>query len=105
MRFCVAALSALLAPSAALSLFNSDSQRAITSNDDLKIPGESPLEHCPDRKAEGYVEIKSVDLAPNPPSAYVLSPHALVRWWLAIRWRMTMLTGLFSSTLVARISS
>ncbi|EFY94139.1 ML domain protein [Metarhizium robertsii] len=69
MRFSVAALSTLLAPSAALSLFNSESQRAITSNDDLKIPGESPLEHCSDRKAEGYVEIKSVDLAPNPPSA------------------------------------
>ncbi|KAK9436986.1 phosphatidylinositol/phosphatidylglycerol transfer protein [Metarhizium brunneum] len=77
MRFSVAALSTLLAPSAALSLFNSESQRAITSNDDLKIPGESPLEHCSDRKAEGYVKIKSVDLAPNPPSAYVLSPSRL----------------------------
>ncbi|KHN96039.1 phosphatidylglycerol/phosphatidylinositol transfer protein precursor [Metarhizium album ARSEF 1941] len=69
MRFSVTALSALLVPSAALSFFNGESQRGITSNDDLKIPGESPLEHCPGREGNGYVEIKRVDLLPNPPAA------------------------------------
>ncbi|OAQ59711.1 phosphatidylglycerol/phosphatidylinositol transfer protein precursor [Pochonia chlamydosporia 170] len=69
MKFSVAVLPALLAPSTARSIFGGDAQKAITHNDDLKIPGESPLEHCPDRKSEGFIEINSVDLVPNPPAA------------------------------------
>ncbi|KAK2616436.1 Phosphatidylglycerol/phosphatidylinositol transfer protein [Conoideocrella luteorostrata] len=70
MRVSAAVLSALVAPSAAaLSFFNGGAQKAITLDEDLKIPGESPLEHCPDRETKGYVDIKSVDLSPNPPLA------------------------------------
>lgn len=74
MRFSLAVLPALLAPSTALSIFNggNHAQDAITANDDLKIPGESPLEYCPKTETDGYIEINSVDLVPNPPAAYVL---------------------------------
>ncbi|TWU72866.1 Phosphatidylglycerol/phosphatidylinositol transfer protein [Metarhizium rileyi] len=69
MRFSVAVLPALFAPSIALSLFNGNSQKAITADDDLKIPGQSPLQHCSEKEGDGYVEINSVDLVPNPPAA------------------------------------
>ncbi|KAG5992913.1 hypothetical protein E4U52_002444 [Claviceps spartinae] len=69
MRVSAAILSALVAPSAALSFWNVDAQKGISSNEDLKIPGQSPLEYCPDKKSEGYIEIYNIDLAPNPPAA------------------------------------
>ncbi|KAH7328016.1 ML domain-containing protein [Stachybotrys elegans] len=55
--------AACLAPAAALK---SD---GISARDDLKIPGDSPLELCPGVHEEDLVTIKSVDLAPNPPQA------------------------------------
>ncbi|KAG5936338.1 hypothetical protein E4U60_002644 [Claviceps pazoutovae] len=69
MRVSTAILSALVAPSAALSFWNVDAQKGISSDEDLKIPGQSPLEYCPDKTSEGYIKIESVDLAPNPPAA------------------------------------
>jgi hypothetical protein len=81
MKLSVAVISTLLAPSTALSIFNDDAQKAIGSKDDLKIPGESPLEHCANRESEGYIEINSVDLVPNPPAAYVFT----LRDWLMYR--------------------
>ncbi|KAG5989415.1 hypothetical protein E4U43_004506 [Claviceps pusilla] len=72
MRLSTAVLSALVAPSAALSFWNVDAQKGISSHEDLKIPGESPLEYCPNKKTDGYIEINRVDLLPNPPAAYVL---------------------------------
>ncbi|KAG5984517.1 hypothetical protein E4U55_004413 [Claviceps digitariae] len=69
MRVSTAVLSALVAPSAALSIWNVDAQSGISPNQDLKIPGESPLEYCPNNKNDGYIEIKRVDLLPNPPAA------------------------------------
>ncbi|KAG5992190.1 hypothetical protein E4U54_003718 [Claviceps lovelessii] len=69
MRLSTAVLSALVAPSAALSFWNVDAQKGISSNEDLKIPGESPLEYCPNKKTDGYIEINRVDLLPNPPAA------------------------------------
>ncbi|KAG6007752.1 hypothetical protein E4U21_005591 [Claviceps maximensis] len=69
MRVSAAILSALVAPSAALGFWNLDAQKDVSSNGDLKIPGESPLEHCPNKKTEGYIEINRVDLLPNPPAA------------------------------------
>lgn len=71
MRFSavVACLTAgLVAPAAALSVHNGRAPDVI-ANDDLKVPGESPLELCPGEHGKDLVEIKSVDLAPNPPQA------------------------------------
>lgn len=74
MKFSAVCLSSLLAPATALSLFNSDSQRAIVAgDDDHKIPGDSPLELCPGDHADDLITINSVNLAPNPPLAYVMS--------------------------------
>ncbi|QPH15915.1 hypothetical protein C2857_000443 [Epichloe festucae Fl1] len=69
MRVSAAILSALVAPSTALSLWSGDAQKGISPNEDLKIPGESPLKHCAGKKTDGYIEINSIDLSPNPPSA------------------------------------
>lgn len=66
-------LSICLAPATALSILD----------DDNKIPGESPLELCQGDHSSDLITIKNVDLAPNPPKAYVfsglLSPHAARR--------------------------
>lgn len=74
MRFSTVAacLSAALAPAAALSVFNGKAPDVVP-NEDLKIPGESPLELCPGEHDKDLVEIKSVDLLPNPPKAYVVA--------------------------------
>ena len=71
MRFsaAVALLSACAAPAVALSIFNGNAPD-VTPNDDLKIPGESPLELCPGEHDKDLVHIDSVDLSPNPPRAY-----------------------------------
>jgi hypothetical protein len=72
MRFSTAAglLSALLVPASALSIFNGNAPDVLT-DDKLKIPGESPLELCPGDHDKDLITIKSVDLTPNPPKAYV----------------------------------
>lgn len=67
MRFSTAA-ALLLAPVSALSVFNGNAPD-VAANDDLKIPGESPLELCPGDHEQDLVIIKSVDLSPNPPKA------------------------------------
>ncbi|KAF6829420.1 phosphatidylglycerol phosphatidylinositol transfer protein [Colletotrichum plurivorum] len=70
MRFAtavIAFLSAGLAPASASVLVQRD--QTVIVNDDLKIPGESPLELCPKSHDADIVEIKSVDLSPNPPQA------------------------------------
>lgn len=74
MRVSAAILSAIVAPCTALSLWSDDARRGVSPNEDLKIPGESPLKHCAGKKTDGYIEINSIDLTPNPPSAYVLFP-------------------------------
>lgn len=43
----------------------------VTINEDLKIPGDSPLELCPKAHDLDILTIKKVDLAPNPPQACV----------------------------------
>lgn len=37
--------------------------------DDLKVPGDSPLELCPGEHNTDLVTIEKVDLSPNPPKA------------------------------------
>ncbi|ROW14550.1 hypothetical protein VPNG_03223 [Cytospora leucostoma] len=41
----------------------------ITVNEDLKIPGNSPLELCPKAHDDDILTIEKVDLVPNPPKA------------------------------------
>lgn len=45
----------------------------VTVNEDLKIPGNSPLELCPKAHDKDVLTIENVDLMPNPPKAYVIS--------------------------------
>ncbi|KAF4947494.1 hypothetical protein FSARC_13957 [Fusarium sarcochroum] len=70
MRFSTvtACLTACLAPAAALSVLNGRAPD-VTISDDLKIPGDSPLELCPGDHSADLVKIEKVDLAPNPPKA------------------------------------
>lgn len=69
MRFAtVVALALGLGPAAALSVFRDD-QSVI--QDDLDVPGESPLKYCDEKRDDDIILIQSVDLSPNPPEAYV----------------------------------
>lgn len=43
----------------------------VTVNEDLKIPGNSPLELCPKAHEDDLLSIEKVDLLPNPPKACV----------------------------------
>jgi hypothetical protein len=66
-----ACLAGYLAPAAAFGVGVQYTGKAaeIVANDDLKIPGDSPLELCPGDHAKDLVTIEKVDLAPNPPRA------------------------------------
>ena len=64
----VALLSAGLVPATALPR-----DQSVIANDDLKIPGDSPLELCNKDHENDTVTIEKVDLLPNPPKAYVFS--------------------------------
>lgn len=67
MRFvAVVALALGLTPASGLSIF-SDGQSVI--NEDLDVPGESPLKYCYENRANDIILIESVDLTPNPPEA------------------------------------
>ncbi|KAH7145882.1 phosphatidylinositol/phosphatidylglycerol transfer protein [Dactylonectria estremocensis] len=70
MRFSTvtACLSVCLVPATALSVFNGKAPEVVV-NDNLKIPGDSPLELCPGDHAADLIQIDSVDLLPNPPQA------------------------------------
>jgi len=67
MRFS-AVLVAFLSTADGLSIFGGRNQ-AVVADDDLKIPGESPLELCPKEHDNDIIKIQSVDLLPNPPQA------------------------------------
>ncbi|CAG9998074.1 unnamed protein product [Clonostachys byssicola] len=69
MKFSAAwCLPALLAPTLAASIANGNAP-LVTRNDDLAVPGESPLEFCDGDRASHLVIIDKVDLSPNPPAA------------------------------------
>jgi hypothetical protein len=44
-------------------------ERDILPRDNVKVPGESPLELCPGKHDEDIIVIEHVDLSPNPPQA------------------------------------
>ncbi|KAG5919211.1 hypothetical protein E4U61_001052 [Claviceps capensis] len=69
MRVSAAILLALVALSAALSFRNVDAEEAISSNENLKIPGHSTIEYCPGKKSAGFFDFERMDFAPNPPVA------------------------------------
>ena len=69
MRFSVALVSLLSTQlTSARGLFGG-SQEVVAQDDDLKIPGDSPLELCDKSHDDDIVSIESVDLLPNPPEA------------------------------------
>lgn len=82
MRFTTVAacLSACLAPATALSIFNGNAPDTLV-DDDLKIPGESPLELCQGDHKEDLITIKNVDLSPNPPRPYDI-PKLYTDYWI-----------------------
>lgn len=67
MRFYTVVASAILATSASArsSIFGS-SQQLAPADEDLSVPGESPLFFCADPK-DNLLVLESVDLDPNPP--------------------------------------
>ncbi|KAG5939897.1 hypothetical protein E4U59_002795 [Claviceps monticola] len=69
MRVFAAILFTLVAPSAALSFRDVDAEKGMSSNEDLKIPGHSTIELCPDKKSAGFLEFARIDFTPNPPVA------------------------------------
>jgi hypothetical protein len=50
-------------------------QATLATQDDKKldVPGQNPLKYCVDPAGQ-ILTIKSVDLSPNPPAAYVTRP-------------------------------
>lgn len=58
--------SAFLATASAGSLFGGPSE--VVFDDSLSVPGNNPLSHCEDPKND-ILDLKSVDLNPNPPKA------------------------------------
>ncbi|KAK1771383.1 ML domain-containing protein [Phialemonium atrogriseum] len=72
MRFAaVIALAFGLAPASGLRLYRSDQRNVQRSvdDDDLDVPGKSPLKYCREDRADDIIKIESVDLLPNPPEA------------------------------------
>ncbi|OIW32248.1 ML domain-containing protein [Coniochaeta ligniaria NRRL 30616] len=68
MRFAaVVALAFGLAPATGLSIFRDD--QSVVIQDDLDVPGESPLQYCDEKRDDDIIRIESVDLSPNPPEA------------------------------------
>lgn len=63
----VIALAFGLVPASCLNPFRGD--QSIVSDDDLNVPGNSPLKYCSEDRNDDIIEIKSVDLLPNPPEA------------------------------------
>lgn len=57
--------SALLATASASSFFGGSET---TFDDSLSVPGKNPLNHCANPQ-DDILELKSVDLNPNPPKA------------------------------------
>ncbi|KAH8889675.1 hypothetical protein GQ53DRAFT_188086 [Thozetella sp. PMI_491] len=68
MRFTPTLLAALAVGANSLGLWGADDQ-SIILDDELDVPGKSPLKFCEAARSDDLIEIKSVDLSPNPPEA------------------------------------
>ncbi|KAL1296913.1 hypothetical protein AAFC00_004524 [Neodothiora populina] len=71
MRFSVLGAAALLTTAASarsLSFMGAESSSQHTLEDVFPVPGDNPLQYCA-KPVDEILEITSVDLSPNPPSA------------------------------------
>ena len=62
-----AAFAALLVTASCLNIFSGNQD--VIADENLKIPGDSPLELCQGDHKDDLVQIEKVDLEPNPPVA------------------------------------
>ncbi|KAH6631594.1 ML domain-containing protein [Chaetomium tenue] len=62
-------LLALAVSASARNVFRSGGQSLVKRDDNLKVPGESPLEFCDANRDNDLLTIDKVDLSPNPPLA------------------------------------
>ncbi|KAK3318300.1 ML domain-containing protein [Apodospora peruviana] len=68
MKLSATVIALLSTGASALSVFRGDDQTVII-NDELDVPGESPLKFCEADREKDLITIDSVDLSPNPPEA------------------------------------
>jgi hypothetical protein len=68
MRFSPVVL-ALAATASARNVFRTGGQSLVKRDDELKVPGENPLEFCEVNRGEDILSIDKVTLSPNPPQA------------------------------------
>jgi len=67
MRYSIV-LATLLSVANARSLLGD--KQSVIADENLQVPGESPLQFCEPNRQDDIVTITSVDLLPNPPQAY-----------------------------------
>ncbi|KAK3292238.1 ML domain-containing protein [Chaetomium fimeti] len=60
---------ALAATASARNVFRSGGQSLVKRDDNLKVPGENPLQFCNADRDEDLITIDEVTLSPNPPAA------------------------------------
>lgn len=66
----IVALAYGFVPASGLNLFRGDSaDQSLIGDDDLDVPGKSPLKFCDADRSTDIITIENVDLAPNPPLA------------------------------------
>ncbi len=68
MRISAVVISLLSASATALSVSRRNDQ-SIVVNDELDVPGQSPLKFCEADRANDIITIEEVVLTPNPPQA------------------------------------
>jgi len=68
MRFSATVLAAFAASANGLGIWGSNDQSVIV-NDELDVPGDSPLKYCDASRDDDIIVIDKVDLSPNPPEA------------------------------------
>ena len=68
MKFLTALTSALLASSVSAFAIGSSNNVQKALDGDLGVPGDNPLQYCA-KPDDNILEITSVDLSPNPPTA------------------------------------
>lgn len=72
----VFALASLFLATASAAL--ADVYQVIVQEDAIDVPGKNPLSFCKDSKVEDFIlDLKSVDLDPNPPLPYVTAVTTL----------------------------
>jgi len=69
MRVSSTIIAFLTASASGLGLFRTEGDQSIIINDELDVPGQSPLKYCDASRGDDIIEIEKVDLVPNPPEA------------------------------------